>query len=319
MNTEEKRDPGIPECVKVTQNQEEKMNRKREQSIRDFRRFGKYALAAAVLFPVCLYRNPAGILWPVFMGALLFLMSAVSRRERTVSGTGPERKCGMNTFYAAAVMLLSISQCMTASPVLRFLNSLGILFLLAMHLLHSFTDDRNFTIPVYCRGILHVWFLPLFHGADAVRDLYCWRKFRRNDGKQESRYTGLYRSAGGSRTSADRYPAFNGGGSGICISSPSSGDRFLLSQVQRGSGRDPVYGGCSIRDHLYGMETSCRGAGKRRMERRKRRKKEKESDNGHYLYFAAACCLRIVCRDSAHLSGGTRNTSGRIYLCGICS
>lgn len=124
----------------------------------------------AFFYTLFLYQNSAGITYPFFVGGTcLFFFFFLKKSGITAKKDVP--------FYVAALMLLSVSTCMTDSFPLLFFNKLGIFLLFFCMLLHCFYDDKKWDFGKYLCSVCNLVFVsfafimnPFFDLADYYRE-----------------------------------------------------------------------------------------------------------------------------------------------------
>lgn len=103
--------------------------------VRDkFAIYGGISLIFGLLLALLFYKAGIGVNVFLFVSAIVLMMVMIARKLQV-----PVKK-GTWYYYAGAV-LLSASTVLTSSPILHFLNIVGILLLLNLSLLHQFHED----------------------------------------------------------------------------------------------------------------------------------------------------------------------------------
>ncbi len=108
----------------------------------DFPAFALATAAFALLCPLCLYKNPSGITYPLYVAGLLayfrlcFRKLAIARKK----GLLPCEIC---------LLLLGLSVALTDSSILNGITKKGILLLLFVYLLHTVYDDHGWDFVKY--------------------------------------------------------------------------------------------------------------------------------------------------------------------------
>lgn len=118
--------------------------------------FGGLSLLYGILFTFCMYRNPNGITYPVFV----CIMIAVSYLLLKKIGFTVKRN---TMIYIAGMILLGIGTAMTTSGFLVFFNSVGILLLFLTAMLHQFYEDGAWSFPAYVKKLLMICIKTLGH------------------------------------------------------------------------------------------------------------------------------------------------------------
>ncbi len=113
---------------------------------RQFPLFGIGSLLYSAFYAFCLYKNASGITYPFFViGTLCYFFFSMQK-------LGVPYKKG-SIFYIVSVVLLGISNCMTASPQILFMNKCGIFLLTFTLMLHTVYNDKTWNLPKYFAAI----------------------------------------------------------------------------------------------------------------------------------------------------------------------
>ena len=113
----------------------------------NFNFFGPMSILYGTLCTVCLYKNPNGILFPVFViMTILFGIAYVKK-------IGLQIRKG-TWFYMAGMVLLGISTFLTSSGFLVFFNLAGVFLLFIVMMIHQFYRDEEWTYQTYSRNLL---------------------------------------------------------------------------------------------------------------------------------------------------------------------
>ena len=113
---------------------------------RQFPLFGISSLLYSAFYAFCLYKNASGITYPFFViGTLCYFFFSMQK-------LGVPYKKG-SIFYIVSVVLLGISNCMTASPQILFMNKCGIFLLTFTLMLHTVYNDKAWNLPKYFAAI----------------------------------------------------------------------------------------------------------------------------------------------------------------------
>ena len=125
-----------------------------------------FALSAVIL----IYRNRNAITYPIFMAITLGLLawdckSMGKSLIRDING-----KISIKLFYCIALMLLSISKCITASADLHFGNGLGILLLFICLLLKVYCNQEGKEIMQMLGKMFWFLIVPLKHLEKPFKD-----------------------------------------------------------------------------------------------------------------------------------------------------
>lgn len=100
----------------------------------------------ALFYTFCLYKNPSGITYPFFMGGTLFFFFFSMKKL----GFSYKKD---SIFYLIFIMLLGISNCLTTSPQLLFMNKTGIFLLCFILMLHTAYSDKGWNFTKYLLAI----------------------------------------------------------------------------------------------------------------------------------------------------------------------
>ncbi len=104
--------------------------------------FGIGSLLYAIFYTFCLYRNASGITYPFFVvGTLCYFFFSIQKLGV------PYKKDSI--FYVVSLILLGISNCLTTSPQLLFMNKCGIFLISFILMLHIVYQDKEWNLPKY--------------------------------------------------------------------------------------------------------------------------------------------------------------------------
>ncbi len=108
----------------------------------NFSFFGIGSLLYGIFYAFCLYHNTSGITYPFFViGTLCYFFFSVQKLGV------PYKKDSI--FYVISLVLLGISNCLTTSPQLLFMNKCGIFLLSFILMLHTMYNDKEWNLPKY--------------------------------------------------------------------------------------------------------------------------------------------------------------------------
>ena len=108
--------------------------------------FGLGSLFYSAFYAFCLYKNASGITYPFFVaGTLCYFFFCMQKLGV------PYKKDSV--FYLVSVLLLGISNCLTTSPQILFLNKCGIFLLSFTLMLHTVYNDKSWNLPTYFSAI----------------------------------------------------------------------------------------------------------------------------------------------------------------------
>lgn len=113
---------------------------------RQFPLFGLGSLLYSLFYAFCLYKNASGITYPFFVIGTLYFFFFCMRKLGV-----PFKKDSV--FYIVSVVLLGLSNCMTASLPLLFMNKCGIFFLTVTLMLHTIYRDESWNFPKYFSAV----------------------------------------------------------------------------------------------------------------------------------------------------------------------
>lgn len=114
--------------------------------------FLRAALFYGVINTVCMYRNPAGISFPILVVVTLVMVMHCLNRVHKESFTDVGTKC-----YLVAIVLLAVSTCLTANEFFHFFNKAAILLLFSAMMLHQLYADGTWRFPTYLKNLFILW------------------------------------------------------------------------------------------------------------------------------------------------------------------
>ena len=104
--------------------------------------FGIGSFLYAVFYTFCLYKNASGITYPFFVaGTLCYFFFSMQKLGV------PYKKDSI--FCIVSIILLGISNCLTNSPQLLFMNKCGIFVLSFVLMIHTIYQNKNWNFPKY--------------------------------------------------------------------------------------------------------------------------------------------------------------------------
>ncbi len=113
----------------------------------DFPFFGIGSALYALFYAFCLYRNASGITYPFFVaGTLCYFFCSMKK-----FGVPCKRN---SVFYIVSIILLGVSNCLTASRPLLAMNKCGIFLLAFCLMIHTVYADERWNFPKYLGAIL---------------------------------------------------------------------------------------------------------------------------------------------------------------------
>lgn len=128
--------------------------------------FSGISLLYGVVYTFCMYRNPAGITFPLLVVATLALAALCLKkiRQEAADGGGEMGKMEKRrwfrpcTFpYLVAMALLGISTCLTANDFFHSFNKVAIVMLFSAAMLHQLYEDGKWSFPIYMRNLFVFW------------------------------------------------------------------------------------------------------------------------------------------------------------------
>ncbi len=142
-----------------------------QKTVSQFRHFYFGGLLYALFFTFCLYKNANGITYPFFIGGTLFFFcSCIKKLELTAKKD--------SIFYVISLLLLGISNFLTNSEPLLFMNTIGILLIAGSFAVHCFYDDQNWSFGNYFSAIFYTAFGSLSCLLRPFQDLSWYLKIK---------------------------------------------------------------------------------------------------------------------------------------------
>lgn len=138
------------DALERAQKMEEKPDTVFTQHMRaKFPLFGIGSLLYSAFYAFCLYKNASGITYPFFVvGTLCYFFFCMQKLGV------PFKKDSV--FYLISVTLLGISNCLTTSLPLLWLNKCGIFLLTLTLMLHTVYNDKSWNLPSYFSAIVRI-------------------------------------------------------------------------------------------------------------------------------------------------------------------
>ena len=124
-----------------------RQQQERQKSAAIFKPLASASGLYALVYVVCLYRNPSGILSPVWTVAAIAYVACVCR----IFGAEPKRD---GRFAASVMVLLGVSNFLTGNRTMIFWNDAAIFLLLVALLMHNFAQDRQWDVGTYLAQII---------------------------------------------------------------------------------------------------------------------------------------------------------------------
>lgn len=170
------------DALERAQKMEEKPDTVFTQRMRaNFPLFGIGSLLYSAFYAFCLYKNASGITYPFFVvGTLCYFFFCMQKLGV------PYKKDSV--FYLISITLLGISNCLTNSLPLLWLNKCGIFLLSFTLMLHTVYNDRSWNFPTYFAAIFRTigsGFCCLFR---PFGDLVCYFDAQKQEKSTEKSY-----------------------------------------------------------------------------------------------------------------------------------
>lgn len=170
------------DTLEQAQKMEEKPDTVYTQNMRaKFPLFGLGSLLYSAFYAFCLYRNASGITYPFFVvGTLCYFFFCMQKLGV------PYKKDSV--FYLVSVTLLGISNCLTSSLPLLWLNKCGIFLLSITLMLHTVYNDKTWNLPTYFSAIFRtigVSFCCLFR---PFGDMVCYFDVKKQEKSTKKSY-----------------------------------------------------------------------------------------------------------------------------------
>lgn len=130
----------------------------------------------ALFYTFCLYKNPSGITYPLFvLGSIIFFRLIVKHQFNNDSKTLP-RAC---LFYEICLILLGVSVSSTDSQTMIFLDKLAILALMLCYFIRALFNTSGWSIIAHITAILNLIFGSLRYALSGFSDLCRYRSASR--------------------------------------------------------------------------------------------------------------------------------------------
>ncbi len=140
--------------------------------------FGIGTLVYAVFYAFCMFKNDAGITFPLFIVAsVVYLRCALIKLEIKL-GKG-------SVFYIIGIMLLAVSTFCTDDGRIIFFNKVGIFSLMMSLLLNQFYNTKRWTFGKYIDSIVTMTFASIGELLQPFSDGA--RFFKKNNAKKNSK------------------------------------------------------------------------------------------------------------------------------------
>lgn len=112
-----------------------------------FEFFGLYSLIFGVVYSFCLFRNPGGITYPLFVAAGYGIAVLMLKKL----GIPVKR---LSWFIMGISFLLGITSSLTASGLLLYFNRMALFLLACVFVLHEFYEDETWNIGKYVSSVV---------------------------------------------------------------------------------------------------------------------------------------------------------------------
>ena len=152
------------------------------QIVESFVPFGLASFLYGIFFCFCLYRNVKGITSPLLtVGTLAFYLYSFHR----LGITCPVPK---KLFCGISIFLLGLSNMLTSSGILIFLNYVGIILLLFCFLLQHFYETKKWDFSKYLGSLLKTIFCSIGNIGYPFKSFGIYLKQRQTE-RQRHRHT----------------------------------------------------------------------------------------------------------------------------------
>lgn len=170
------------DTLEQAQKMEEKPDTVYTQNMRaKFPLFGLGSLLYSAFYAFCLYRNASGITYPFFVvGTLCYFFFCMQKLGV------PYKKDSV--FYLISVTLLGISNCLTSSLPLLWLNKCGIFLLSITLMLHTVYNDKPWNLPTYFSAIFRTIGVSLCCLFRPFGDMVCYFDAKKQEKSTKKSY-----------------------------------------------------------------------------------------------------------------------------------
>ncbi|MDD2980888.1 MAG: DUF4173 domain-containing protein [Hespellia sp.] len=140
--------------------------------------FGGMCLLYGVFFTFCLYRNVAGITFPLYVLATIVFAVYVLRRLATQKkAVGGRIKLKKGTIpYFAGMMVLGVANACTTNGFFLLFDWIGMALLFVVAMVHQFYDDNAWNFQEYFKRLVVLFFsslgsifAPVVHGSHYLK------------------------------------------------------------------------------------------------------------------------------------------------------
>ena len=134
-----------PHMMLKSEEQKKVETEKMERSAHWFKTLAPGAILYAIVYAICMYKNPEGIGVPFCVGATLYFFYYYAKKFY-----GTARKCDM--FMMITTVILGILTCTTDSQPLIVWNKIGIILLVLFYLLELYFDVTGWNFIEYVKA-----------------------------------------------------------------------------------------------------------------------------------------------------------------------
>ncbi len=113
----------------------------------DYKFFGGLSVIYGLIFTFCLYKNLHGITFPICVAATIAFAILFMKRINFELQK-------QSVPYIVGMILLGISTAYTSSFFFHFFNTIGIILLFSVFMIHQFYNDHTWNLPGYMKRIL---------------------------------------------------------------------------------------------------------------------------------------------------------------------
>ncbi len=142
-------------------------------------------LGYALFYVFCLYKNVAGITFPLFTAGTLFYFVLCMRKLDV-------KVKKYSIFYMICIELLGLSTCLTGSWIIILLNKFVIFFLIIVFLLHNFYENKHWNFLEHIKAYFLATTVPVIYIAKPFLHLCNYRKNRAVSGEEKKKSKIVY-------------------------------------------------------------------------------------------------------------------------------
>ncbi|SNU05749.1 protein of unknown function [Lachnospiraceae bacterium] len=150
------------------------------------RKLGIGSLIYAAVFTFCLYNNLTGVTMPFFgIATLVYMIYALKLYNIQIKK--------LSWFYGSILMALTISNFLTGNLTFHFFNTVGILIMLFIFLLHNVYDDSRWNFSKTFISCFEAFFCSIGEMDDFTKDMKVLKQRKKvNEANVEKRNTLKY-------------------------------------------------------------------------------------------------------------------------------